>query len=91
MYEGDFTEFEQAGSTIGEQLEALYTKFNMERPADFKGHSLSVSDVVVIKDKPYYVDSFGFKELPEFKHAPEREQKQDEQKKAAAQKKPKRK
>lgn len=90
MYEGDFTVFEQVGSTIGEQLEALYTKFNMERPADFKGHSLSVSDVVVIKDKPYYVDSFGFKELPEFKHAPEREQKQDEQKKATAQKKPKR-
>ena len=90
MYEGDFTVFEQAGSTIGEQLEAVYTKFNMERPANFKGHSLSVSDVLVIKDKPYYVDSFGFKELQEFKHAPEREQKHDEQKKAA-QKKPKRK
>ena len=90
VYEGDFTPFEQAGSTIGKQLEAVYTKFNLDHPADFKGHSLSVSDVVVAKGKAYYVDTFGFKELKAFK-APEREQKheQDEQKKPAA-KKPKR-
>ena len=65
-------------------------KFNLDHPADFRGHSLSVSDVVVAKGKAYYVDTFGFKELKAFK-APEREQKpeQDEQKKPAA-KKPKR-
>ena len=90
VYEGDFSEFEQKGGTIGKQLEAVYTKFNMERPEDFKGHSLSVSDVVVAKGKAYYVDTFGFKELKAFK-APEREhkQEQEEQKKLAA-KKPKR-
>lgn len=54
----------------GDTLEALYTKFNTDHPADYTGHSLSVSDVVVLKkDKEltaYYVDSFGYQELPEF-------------------------
>ncbi len=51
-------------------LEALYEKFNIDRPEDFKGHSLSVSDIIVINNKneskTYFVDSFGFKESPEF-------------------------
>ena len=88
VYEGDYTPYEQAGDTIGKQLESVYTKFNIDHPEDFKGHSLSVSDVVVAKGKPYYVDTFGFKELKSFK-APEREQKQLEQKKLIS-KKPKR-
>ena len=50
--------------------ENLFVKFNTDRPEDFKGHSLSVSDVIVLKMqedvKYYYVDSFGFKELPGF-------------------------
>ena len=54
----------------GDTLEALYEKFNTDHPADYTGHSLSVSDVVVLKkDKEltaYYVDSFGYQELPEF-------------------------
>lgn len=58
---------------IREQLEAIYSKFNSDRPEDFKGHSLSVSDVVVLDNKPYYVDSFGFQPLREFK-PPERKQ-----------------
>ena len=45
-------------------------RFNIQRPADFTGHSLSVSDVVVLNDgstvKAYYVDSIGFAELPDF-------------------------
>ena len=89
VYEGDFSEYEKKGEDIAKQLEALYTKFNIDHPADFKGHSLSVSDVVAVKGKPYYIDTFGFKELTDFKSEPEREQKQEEQKKAAA-KKPKR-
>ena len=89
VYEGDFSEFEKKGGDIAKQLETLYTKFNIDYPADFKGHSLSVSDVVAVKGKPYYIDTFGFKELTDFKSEPEREQKQEEQKKAAA-KKPKR-
>ena len=51
-------------------LEALYTQFNTKQPEDFRGHSLSVSDVIVIsvdgKDTAYFCDSFGFTEMPEF-------------------------
>lgn len=53
-------------------LNSLYEKFNINHPQDFTGHSLSVSDVVVMRkngeSKAYYVDSFGFTELPEFIH-----------------------
>ncbi len=53
-----------------ETLDSLYEKFNIGRPLDFKGHSLSVSDVVAIKRDgeitAHYVDSFGYTELPEF-------------------------
>lgn len=52
------------------KLDGIYQKFNVDHPADFRGHSLSVSDVIVLnqkgKETAYYVDSFGFKELPEF-------------------------
>lgn len=51
-------------------LEDIFQKFNLYRPEDFKGHSLSVSDVVVLsKDgtsTAHFVDSFGFTEVPEF-------------------------
>ena len=54
----------------GTGLEDLYTKFNIDHPNDFRGHSMSVSDVVVIKDDngehAHFVDSFGFTEVPEF-------------------------
>ena len=53
-----------------EQLEGLYTKFNIDRPEDFRGHSMSVSDIVALKVASevsfYYVDSFGFREMPNF-------------------------
>ena len=55
-----------------ETLNSLYEKFNINHPQDFTGHSLSVSDVVVMRkngeSKAYYVDSLGFTELPEFIH-----------------------
>ena len=51
-------------------LEDIYRTFNIDHPADFKGHSLSVSDVVVLhqngQDTAHYVDSFGYMEVPEF-------------------------
>lgn len=51
-------------------LESLYTKFNMDHPEDFRGHSMSVSDIVALKVENevffHYVDTFGFKELPDF-------------------------
>ena len=43
--------------------EDIYMKFNLNRPDDFKGHSLSVSDIVKIDGKYFYCDSFGFKEI----------------------------
>lgn len=56
--------------TEKDTLEAIYERFNIQHPADFTGHSLSVSDVVVINDgesiKACYVDSIGFAELPDF-------------------------
>lgn len=59
-----------ASLTEKDTLEAIYERFNIQRPADFTGHSLSVSDVVVLNDgksiKACYVDSIGFAELPDF-------------------------
>lgn len=60
----------------GMTLEDIFTKFNIDRPEDFKGHSLSVSDVVVLhqngENTSHFVDSFGYKEVPEFIQAQER-------------------
>lgn len=54
----------------GESLESIYTRFNVDHPQDFTGHSLSVSDVVVIRqngqETAHYCDSFGFAKVPEF-------------------------
>lgn len=62
VYEAELTE--------GLSLEDIYTRFNIDHPKDFYGHSLSVSDVVVLhkdgKDTAHYVDRFGYKEAPEF-------------------------
>lgn len=54
----------------GETLEDIYRRFHIDHPEDFRGHFLSVSDVVILHengaDAAYYVDSIGFKELPGF-------------------------
>ena len=59
----------------GTSLEDIYTRFNVDHPKDFKGHSLSVSDVVVLhqngQDTAHYVDSIGYKEVPGFWKQPE--------------------
>lgn len=56
--------------TPGISLEDIYFRFNIGHPKDFKGHSLSVSDVVVLhqngQDTAHYVDSFGYRQVPEF-------------------------
>ena len=53
-----------------DKLNSLYQTFNINHPADFTGHSLSVSDIVALKQDGvvscHYVDSFGFRELPVF-------------------------
>ncbi|MBC5713739.1 antirestriction protein ArdA [Roseburia sp. BX1005] len=56
--------------TPGTSLEDIYTRFNIDHPKDFKGHSLSVSDVVVLhqngENTAHYVDSGSFRNVPEF-------------------------
>ena len=68
VYMGELTELQ--GQTQSETLEAIYTKFNIDHPADYKAHSLSVSDIVVLhedgENRAHFVDSFGFTELPKF-------------------------
>lgn len=54
----------------GDTLDSLYEKFNIAHPEDYTGHSLSVSDIVVLNEngkvKAYFVDSISFRELPDF-------------------------
>ena len=54
----------------GMSIDDIFTKFNIDHPADFTGHSLSVSDVVVLhqdgENTSHYVDSLGYREIPEF-------------------------
>ena len=63
--------------TPGTSLEDIYTRFNIDHPKDFKGHSLSVSDIVVLhqngQDTAHYVDSSGYRQVPEFLQPPEKE------------------
>lgn len=62
-YESVYT----ATLTPGTSLEDIYNTFNYNHPADFKGHSLSASDVVVLhqsgRDTAHYVDSFGYSDV----------------------------
>ena len=68
VYLGELSELQ--GRTQSETLEAIYTKLNIDHPADYKAHSLSVSDIVVLHENgentAHFVDSFGFTELPKF-------------------------
>ena len=71
VYAGTLLENATNGQTsYTEVLESLYEKFNLQHPADYRGHSLSVSDVVVLhengRNTAYFCDSIGFKEVPEF-------------------------
>ena len=68
VYLGELSELQ--GRTQSETLEAIYTKLNIDHPEDYKAHSLSVSDIVVLhedgENRAHFVDSFGFTELPKF-------------------------
>ena len=53
-----------AGQTAGDVLEKLYIMFNVNHPADYKGRSLSVSDLIILEDVGiFFCDSFGWKEI----------------------------
>ena len=68
IYVGELSELQE--QTQGETLEAIYEKFNIDHPKDYRGHSLSVSDIVVLhqngENSAHFVDSFGFTGLPDF-------------------------
>ena len=70
-YNAIYTQPLYDGGSKNEVLEKVFEQFNIRRPSDFFGHSLSVSDIVAIKRGPdvtyHYCDSFGFKELEGFK------------------------
>ena len=69
-YTAVYSDSLQAGKAQGETLDDIYTRFNVDRPEDFTGHSLSVSDIIVLRQQGrvscHYVDSFGFQELSQF-------------------------
>lgn len=66
VYHGSIT----ASEDINRQLEDLYVKFNIDHPEDFRGHSMSISDIVALKIAGevsfHYVDSVGFQKLEHF-------------------------
>lgn len=68
IYVGNLSELQE--QTEGEMLEAIYEKFNIDHPEDYRGHSLSVSDIVVLhqngENSAHFVDSFGFTGLSDF-------------------------
>lgn len=70
VYSGALSPTLAARRTPEAILEGLYTRFNLNRPDDFRGHSLSVSDVIALnlngQTECYYTDSFGFYKLPSF-------------------------
>lgn len=63
LYDGD----------IDIMLEKMYTRFNIDHPDDYRGHSLSVSDIVALRRNGvvscHYVDSIGFRELQNFRQS----------------------
>ena len=67
LYTGKLTD---TNRSTAELLESIYRRFNLEHPENFRGHSLSVSDIVALKLGKevsfYYVDSVGFRPLPDF-------------------------
>lgn len=69
-YEAIYTREVYPDDDTGRILENFYYIFNDERPGDFVGHSLSVSDIVALKQDGkvsyHYCDSMGFQELPAF-------------------------
>lgn len=70
VYSGALSPALAANRTPEAILEGLYVRFNLNRPDDFRGHSLSVSDVIALnlngQMECYYTDSFGFYKLPAF-------------------------
>ena len=63
-------ETDASGETTTDVLESVYERFNLFHPADYRGRSLSMSDIVVLNENgvrnAYYCDTVGFTNLPDF-------------------------
>ena len=81
IYVGELSELQE--QIQGETLEVIYEKFNIDHPEDYRGHSLSVSDIVVLhqngENSAHFVDSFGFTRLPDFMQTLEGVKEQEEE------------
>lgn len=64
VYTGSLNDIK--GVALADKLEQIFDKFNLDIPDDFKGHSLSVSDVISVGKTAYYVDDIGFTQMPDF-------------------------
>lgn len=67
--------------TPGETLETIYRDLNVDHPEDYHGHSLSMSDVIVLreygKDTAHYCDTIGFTEVPQFLNPQQTQEKEN--------------
>ncbi|MBR5109884.1 MAG: hypothetical protein IK099_06785 [Clostridia bacterium] len=68
LYIGDLPG--KMGRQPGDVLDEIYARFNIMKPTDFTGHSLSMSDIIGLKQNGsisfHYVDTFGFREVKDF-------------------------
>lgn len=54
---------EEGDLNINQILENIFIKFNVSHPKDFKGHSLSMSDIVILDNQTYLCDMIGWKKV----------------------------
>ena len=68
VYSGEITP--EKDETAEDMLERIFWRFNREKPQDFSGHSVSVSDVIALENDAWYCDSVGFQRLERFWEEP---------------------
>lgn len=70
IHKEDYNLVYSAEMLPSDSLDGLYERFNIDRPRDFTGHSMTVGDIIVVNDEgnltAYFVDSISFKELDQF-------------------------
>lgn len=60
-----FTDYKYVYQGSSNSLDEIYMRFNINRPSDYNGHSLSASGIVLFGNQYYYCDSFGWKDITE--------------------------
>lgn len=66
VYENDLNNWDVNETNDITILDIIYSIFNGRHPEDYKGHSISVSDIIEINNKFYFCDSFGWKDITKF-------------------------